>query len=114
MRILRLVWETKTPHSQDSQAKTTIFVALYGKKYTEAAKDTWRLFVDRGIVALVNDSLVGMGKPHVHHDYWIPRSFAKAMIWGAYAVGCLSALFAYLYLRSKFRLHSREVYIHSL
>ena len=35
-------------------------VALYGKPYIEAAKDTWRLFKDRGIDALINDSLVGM------------------------------------------------------
>ncbi|KZT21437.1 DUF580-domain-containing protein [Neolentinus lepideus HHB14362 ss-1] len=57
-----------------------IETALYGKPYVEAAKDTWRLFVDRGIDALVNDQLVGM-------------------TWGAYAVGMLSSLFAYLYLR---------------
>ena len=52
--------------------------ALYGKRYIEAAKDTWRLFKDRGtsflyqfyqllisylgIDAIVNDSLVGMSK----------------------------------------------------
>lgn len=36
--------------------------ALYGKSYIPAAKDTWRLFKDRGIDALVNDSLVGMSK----------------------------------------------------
>ena len=34
--------------------------ALYGKPYIEAAKDTWRLFTDRGIDAIINDSLVGM------------------------------------------------------
>lgn len=34
--------------------------ALYGKPYLGAAKDTWRLFKDRGIDAIVNDSLVGM------------------------------------------------------
>ncbi|KAJ8076423.1 pH nine-sensitive protein 1 [Marasmius tenuissimus] len=59
-----------------------IEIALYGKPYIEAAKDTWRLFKDRGIDALVNDSLVGM-----------------TLTWGAYAVGMLSSLFAYLYLR---------------
>jgi hypothetical protein len=37
-----------------------IEIALYGKAYIPAAKDTWRLFKDRGIDALVNDSLVGM------------------------------------------------------
>jgi len=59
-----------------------IEIALYGKPYIEAAKDTWRLFKDRGIDALVNDSLVGM-----------------TMMWGAYVIGLLSSLFAYLYLR---------------
>lgn len=37
--------------------------ALYGKPYIPAAKDTWRLFKDRGIDALINDSLTGMGMP---------------------------------------------------
>ncbi|KAF9461254.1 plasma-membrane choline transporter-domain-containing protein [Collybia nuda] len=46
-----------------------IEIALYGKAYIPAAKDTWRLFKDR------------------------------AMTWGAYAIGLLSSLFAYLYLR---------------
>lgn len=36
-------------------------IALYGKAYIPAAKDTWRLMKDRGIDALVNDSLVGTG-----------------------------------------------------
>ncbi|KAF8161084.1 plasma-membrane choline transporter-domain-containing protein [Crassisporium funariophilum] len=59
-----------------------IEIALYGKPYIAAAKDTWRLFKDRGIDALVNDSLVGM-----------------TLMWGAYAIGLMSSLFAYLYLR---------------
>jgi len=59
-----------------------IEIALYGKPYITAARDTWRLFKDRGIDALVNDSLVSM-----------------TLTWGAYAVGLLCSLFAYLYLR---------------
>ncbi|KXN90606.1 Protein PNS1 [Leucoagaricus sp. SymC.cos] len=59
-----------------------IEIALYGKAYIPAAKATWRLFKDRGIDALVNDSLVGM-----------------TLTWGAYAIGLLSSLFAYIYLR---------------
>ncbi|KAH9485401.1 Protein PNS1 [Psilocybe cubensis] len=59
-----------------------IEIALYGKPYIKAAKDTWRLFKDRGIDALVNDSLVGM-----------------TLTWGAYAIGVLCSLFGYLYLR---------------
>ncbi|KAF8200821.1 plasma-membrane choline transporter-domain-containing protein [Pholiota molesta] len=59
-----------------------IEIALYGKPYIAAAKDTWRMFTDRGIDALVNDSLVGM-----------------TLMWGAYVVGILCSLFGYLYLR---------------
>lgn len=39
-----------------------IEIALYGKSYLPAAKDTWRLMKDRGIDALINDSLVGTGE----------------------------------------------------
>ncbi|TFK75448.1 DUF580-domain-containing protein [Pluteus cervinus] len=59
-----------------------IEIALFGKAYIPAAKDTWRMFKDRGMTALINDSLVSM-----------------TMLWGAYAVGCLSSLLAFLYLR---------------
>lgn len=59
-----------------------IEIALYGKPYLKAAKDTYNLFKDRGIDALVNDSLVG-----------------TTLIFGAYVVGLLCSLFAYLYLR---------------
>jgi len=59
-----------------------IEIALYGKPYIASAKDTWRLFKDRGIVALVNDSLVGM-----------------TLMWGSYVIGLLCSLFGYLYLR---------------
>jgi hypothetical protein len=58
-----------------------IEIALYGKSYIGAAKNTWRLFKDRGIDALVNDSLVGM-----------------TMTFAAYIVGLLCSLFGYLYL----------------
>ena len=44
------------------QLNPHFFVALYGKPYIQAAKDTWALFRDRGIDALVNDSLVGTSK----------------------------------------------------
>jgi len=59
-----------------------IEIALYGKSYINAARDTWRLFKDRGIDALINDSLVGM-----------------TLTWGAYVIGISSSLFGYLYLR---------------
>ncbi|KAI0341911.1 DUF580-domain-containing protein [Trametopsis cervina] len=58
-----------------------IEIALYGKPYIAAAKDTWALFKDRGIDAVINDSLVN-----------------SALTWGGYLVGLLCALFAYLYL----------------
>ncbi|KAG8884398.1 putative choline transporter, neither null mutation nor overexpression affects choline transport [Tulasnella sp. 331] len=60
-----------------------IEIALYGKPYIAAAKDTWRLFQDRGIDALVNDSLVGI-----------------TLNFGGYIVAVLSAAFAYIYLRT--------------
>jgi len=58
-----------------------IEIALYGKTYLGASKDTWRLFKDRGIDLLVNDSLVGM-----------------TLTFAAYVVGLLCSLFGYLYL----------------
>ncbi|WWD17512.1 protein PNS1 [Kwoniella shandongensis] len=59
-----------------------IEISLYGKSYIPAAKDTWTLLKDRGVDALVNDSLVG-----------------TALMWGAYLNGFLCALLGYLYLR---------------
>ncbi|WVW83672.1 protein PNS1 [Kwoniella bestiolae CBS 10118] len=59
-----------------------IEISLYGKSYIPAAKDTWALLKDRGIDALVNDSLVG-----------------TALMWGAYINGFLCAVFGYFYLR---------------
>ncbi|SCZ87556.1 BZ3500_MvSof-1268-A1-R1_Chr2-2g05022 [Microbotryum saponariae] len=58
-----------------------IEIALYGKAYIQAAKDTWNLFKDRGIDALVNDSLV--------NSIWT---------FGSFAVGALCSAAAYLYL----------------
>jgi Plasma-membrane choline transporter len=34
-------------------------VAIYGKDYWSAAKDTWQLCKTRGIDAIINDSLIG-------------------------------------------------------
>lgn len=53
----------------------------YGKKYIEAAKDTWRLFKDRGIDVLINDCLI--------NNIWT---------FGSFVVGALCSLFAFLYL----------------
>jgi hypothetical protein len=35
------------------------YIALYGKPYFEAAKDTWKMIKQRGIDALVNECLIG-------------------------------------------------------
>ncbi|KKY22709.1 putative protein pns1 [Phaeomoniella chlamydospora] len=57
------------------------YIALYGKAYIPAAKDTWRMMKDRGIDALVNDCLIG-----------------PVITMGSLFVAYASALFAYLYL----------------
>ena len=41
---------------------TSCLVALYGKPYMQAAQSAWHLLRDRGIDALVNDSLVSMSE----------------------------------------------------
>lgn len=56
-------------------------IALYGKSYINAAKDTWKMIKDRGIDALVNECLVG-----------------PVFSMGATFVGFACGLLAYLYL----------------
>ncbi len=56
-------------------------IALYGKPYFAAAKDTWTMMKDRGIDALINDCLIG-----------------PVLSMGALFVGYLCALLSYLYL----------------
>ena len=56
-------------------------IALYGKPYIAAAKDTWTMMKDRGIDALVNDCLIG-----------------PVITMGSLFVAYLSALLSYLYL----------------
>ena len=56
-------------------------IALYGKAYIPAAKDTWTMMKDRGIDALVNDCLIG-----------------PVLTMGSTFVGYLCAFLAYLYL----------------
>ncbi|KAF2226156.1 plasma-membrane choline transporter-domain-containing protein [Elsinoe ampelina] len=57
------------------------YIALYGKSYIAAAKETWTLIKDRGIDALVNECLIG-----------------PVLTMGATFVGYACALLAYLYL----------------
>ncbi|UNI13916.1 Putative choline transporter, neither null mutation nor overexpression affects choline transport [Purpureocillium takamizusanense] len=56
-------------------------IALYGKPYFQAAKDTWNMIKDRGIDALVNECLIG-----------------PVLSFGAMFIGFACALMAYLYL----------------
>ena len=56
-------------------------IALYGKAYIPAAKDTWRFMKQRGIDALVNDCLIG-----------------PVLSMGSVFVGFACALLAFLYL----------------
>lgn len=56
-------------------------IALYGKAYVPAAKDTWKMIKDRGIDALVNSCLIG-----------------PVLSFGATFVGYACALIAFLYL----------------
>ncbi|KAF9168054.1 putative choline transporter, neither null mutation nor overexpression affects choline transport [Actinomortierella ambigua] len=57
-------------------------VAMYGKPFIVAAKDTWELIKDRGVDAIVNDSLVG-----------------NVLGMGALLVAILSGLYGYLFLK---------------
>ncbi|KAG0338210.1 putative choline transporter, neither null mutation nor overexpression affects choline transport [Podila humilis] len=57
-------------------------VAIYGKAFVPAAKDTWTILKDRGVVQLINDNLIG--------NVW-------AM--GSIMCGVLCGLGSYLYLR---------------
>lgn len=56
-------------------------IALYGKAYIPAAKDTWAMMKDRGIDALINDCLIG-----------------PVLSMGSMFVAYVCALLAYLYL----------------
>lgn len=56
-------------------------VAMFGKSYCQAAKDTWRLIKDRGVEAIINDNLVG-----------------NVLVMGAIFIGALCALFGFGYI----------------
>jgi hypothetical protein len=57
-------------------------IALYGKPYIAAAKDTWKMMKDRGIDVLINDCLTG-----------------PVLTMGSLFVAYLCALLAFLYLQ---------------
>lgn len=58
-----------------------IHIALYGKAYIPAAKDTWTMMKNRGMDALINDCLIG-----------------PVLTMGSTFVAYICALLAYLYL----------------
>ncbi|KAF8935050.1 putative choline transporter, neither null mutation nor overexpression affects choline transport [Dissophora ornata] len=57
-------------------------VAIYGKSYIQAAKDTWTILKDRGVEQIINDNLIGN-------------------VWGMAGIlgGVLSGVASYLYIR---------------
>lgn len=59
-----------------------VHIALYGKSYFAAAKDTWKMIKDRGIDALVNECLIG-----------------PVLSFGALFIAYVCTLLAYLYLQ---------------
>lgn len=58
------------------------FIALYGKPYLRAARETWYMLREKGIDALINDNLINI-----------------ALGFYSMFVSYLAALFAFLYLR---------------
>ncbi|KAL2709739.1 Protein PNS1 [Kluyveromyces marxianus] len=59
-----------------------VFIALYGKPYLRAAKETWHMIREKGIDALINDNLINV-----------------ALGFYTFFTCYITALFAYLYLR---------------
>ncbi|KAF9914507.1 putative choline transporter, neither null mutation nor overexpression affects choline transport [Lobosporangium transversale] len=57
-------------------------VAIYGKPFVTAAKDTWEMIKDRGVDAIVNDSLAG-----------------NVLGMGTLSVALLSGLYGYLFIK---------------
>lgn len=136
--LLRILWHTSTgknPYFFVSFHPLSLMVvlcryayieiALYGKSYIQSAKDTWRLFQDRGrgLPNIIRISRFFWHYTDRHrcscqrfagwNEYgiinivrlWILISLILALVWGAYAVGMLCSLFGYLYLRCKHPRH---------
>ncbi|KAF9432704.1 putative choline transporter, neither null mutation nor overexpression affects choline transport [Entomortierella beljakovae] len=57
-------------------------VAIYGKPFVQAAHDTWQLIKDRGVNAIVNDSLVG-----------------SVLGMGTLSVALINGLYGYLFIK---------------
>jgi len=56
-------------------------VAIYGKPFCQAGKDTWHMIKDRGIEAIINDNLVG-----------------NVLGMGALLIGILTTVICYIYI----------------
>ncbi|CAG8585462.1 15187_t:CDS:2 [Racocetra persica] len=56
-------------------------VAIYGKSYCQAAKDTWTLIKDRGVEAIINDDLIG-----------------NVLTMGSLLIGVLCGILGYIYI----------------
>ncbi|CAO3670523.1 unnamed protein product [Umbelopsis ramanniana] len=56
-------------------------VAIYGRSFIQSAKHTWRIITDRGVEALINDSLIG-----------------NVLFMGGLLVGVITSLFGYIYM----------------
>jgi hypothetical protein len=57
-------------------------VAIYGKSFCTAAKDTWKLIKDRGVEAIINDNLIG-----------------NVLTMGSILIGVLCGAFGYAFIR---------------
>ncbi|KAI8884849.1 DUF580-domain-containing protein [Backusella circina FSU 941] len=58
-------------------------VAIYGKPFVPTARNTWSMIKDRGVEAMINDSLIG-----------------NVLFMGGLLVGVLCGLFGYIYLEA--------------
>lgn len=56
-------------------------MAIYGRSFIQSAKHTWRIITDRGVEALINDSLIG-----------------NVLFMGGLLVGVITSLFGYIYM----------------
>jgi hypothetical protein len=56
-------------------------VAIYGKPFYQAAKDTWTMIKDRGIEAIINDNLI-----------------SNVLFMGSLLIGIVTAVIAYIYV----------------
>ncbi|KAI9256456.1 plasma-membrane choline transporter-domain-containing protein [Phascolomyces articulosus] len=87
-------------------------VAIFGEAFIPSARRTWNLMKDRGIDAMVNDSLIGnvlfMGKvidrfPARHSECYFSTKLPKMshnIIVGGLLVGVLSSLLGFIYLKA--------------